>query len=355
MGQSSDLLTKLLDYVLEQSKDINPRGFRLTGTNGFLRTRGDLAGLPGVDLDVKVEGDHIWLRVARLEAHSPPVVPLEAKDIFVVDTDPAGMPPRNDETALKRLLTERANGKPEPQAQQLMERDCAAFEKALAEYTSLWLAWAEGEKPRRKSISLYGELFTLKQQVELEDTANPQELVCGIGVASWKLQFDERTSTTAFDYQYPILTQTLELAIDDQTLAIEVRPRALATRIAFDAFAACQLMSAAAVERIVKEELAKSNERPLNPFDPGSYEHALRCVAGNLDRGGRYVTGQMGLPAAEAALLVTDLWVLHSRPRPNNYLHDDIERLKGRLKEGISIPEGPLALVTPPADEQAVY
>jgi hypothetical protein len=355
MGQSSDLLKKLLDYIIEQSKDIDPRGFRLTGTPGFLRTRADLAGLPGVDLDVKVEGDHIWLTVARLEAQSPPTVPDEAKDVFLVDADPAGKPPRIDEAALTRHLRQRAHGKTEPQASQLMERDRAAFEKALFDYVPLWVAWAESEKPRRKAISLYGELFTLKQQLELEDTANPQELVCGIGVAAWKLQFEERTKSTTFDFQYPLLTQSLELSIDDLTLAIEVRPRVSAPRIEFDAFAACQLMSAAAVERIVKEELAKSAERPLNPFDPGSYEHALRCVAGNLDRDGRYVTGQETLPTADAALVVTDLWVLHSRPRPNNYLHEDIERLKGRLSEGAVIPEGPLALVTPPADERVAF
>ena len=71
---TSGLLTKLLDYVIEQSKDIDPRGFKLSGADGFLRTSADLRALPGVDLDLKIEGDHVWLRVARLEAQNPPEI-----------------------------------------------------------------------------------------------------------------------------------------------------------------------------------------------------------------------------------------------------------------------------------------
>ncbi|RQT40585.1 AAA domain-containing protein [Burkholderia contaminans] len=352
---SSSLLTKLLDYVVEQSKDIDPRGFRLSGTDGFLRTSGDLRGLPGVDLDIKVEGDHIWLRVARLEAQNPPTVPPEQKELFVVDSNPTGKLPRINEAALERRIAVLTEGEPETVSQQLADSEKEAIEVELERYTRLWQTWAEVEKPRWQAIRLYGELFSLKQQLELEDTAKPQEFVCGIGVASWKMSFEERTKKVDFDYQYPVLTQSLELAIDDRTLAIEVRPRAVGPRIEFDAFSACQLQSAAAVERAVKEELERSAERPPNPFDPGTYEHALRSVAGNIDRNGKYIEGQVGLPPAGPSLLVTDLWVFHSRPRSNNFLHEDIERLKAHLKEGAEIPEGPLALVTPPADEKVSY
>ena len=339
---SSGLLTKLLDYVIEQSKDIDPRGFKLSGTEGFLRTSGDLRGLPGVDLDMKVEGDHIWLRVARLEAQNPPPVRPEQKALFVIDTNPNGKPPRINEAALERRIAILTEGKPELDAQQLADHEKEAVLVELERYTRLWRTWAEVEKPRWQAIRLYGELFSLKQQMELEDTAKPQEFVCGIGVASWKMSFEERTKKVDFDYQYPVLTQSLELAIDDRTLSIEVRPRAVSPRIEFDAFSACQLQSAVAVERAVKEELERSAERPPNPFDPGSYEHALRSVAGNIDRNGKYTQGQVGLPPAGPSLLVTDLWVLHSRPRSNNFLHEDIERLKARLKEGAEIPQGEL-------------
>ncbi|QIN62612.1 REase [Caballeronia sp. SBC1] len=352
---TSGLLTKLLDYVIEQSKDIDPRGFKLSGADGFLRTSADLRALPGVDLDMKVEGDHVWLRVARLEAQNPPVVPQELKDLLVVDTNPTGKPPRLNEAVLERRIANLTDGLPETEAQALVDSEKASVQAGVERYSVLWQTWAEVEKPRWQAIRLYGELFSLKQQLELEDTAKPQEMVCGIGVASWKMNFEERTKKVEFDYQYPVLTQSLELSIDDRTLAIEVRPRATGPRIEFDAFAACQLQSAAAVERVAREELERSSDRLLNPFDPGSFQHALRGIAGNLDRNGKYVEGQVGLPPAGEKLLVTDLWVLHSRPRSNNFLHEDIERLKARLKAGAEIPEGPLALVTAPSDEKVSY
>lgn len=72
---ASQLLSQLLDYVLEQDKDIDPRGFKLSNHKGFIKGKSDLQGLPGVDFDIKVEGDHTWLRIARLEAQSPPALP----------------------------------------------------------------------------------------------------------------------------------------------------------------------------------------------------------------------------------------------------------------------------------------
>ena len=47
-------------------------------------------------------------------------------------------------------------------------------EAALQEYLLQWSAWAEGERPRRKSISLYGDLFALRHQIEAEETAKPR-------------------------------------------------------------------------------------------------------------------------------------------------------------------------------------
>lgn len=72
---ASQLLSKLLDYVPEQDKDINPRGFKLSTHKSFIKSRPELQGLLGVDFDIKVKGDHAWLRIARFEAHSPPALP----------------------------------------------------------------------------------------------------------------------------------------------------------------------------------------------------------------------------------------------------------------------------------------
>ena len=66
MPDSRELLVCLLDYIKEQAKGIDPRGYRLPHTKGFIRQRRDVAGLPGVEFDIRVDGDHVWLRVPRL-------------------------------------------------------------------------------------------------------------------------------------------------------------------------------------------------------------------------------------------------------------------------------------------------
>jgi hypothetical protein len=72
MPDPRDLLICLLDYIKEQAKQINPAAYRLANAKGFQRQRGDIAGLPGVEFDIKVAGDHIWLRIPRLVAEPPP-------------------------------------------------------------------------------------------------------------------------------------------------------------------------------------------------------------------------------------------------------------------------------------------
>ncbi len=353
---ANQLLSQLLDYVLEQDKEIDPRGFKLATHNGFIKGKPELQGLPGVDFDIKVEGDHTWLRIARLEAHSPP--PLSdsrwAGVIFIGD-DPSGPAPRLDEAGVKQRLRLALQSKPEAERPAFEAQYRAAAEKAFNDYRPLWIAWAEGEKPRRKTIGLYGDLFAIKHQLESEETAKPHELVWGLGVSAWKLRYEERAGASMVDFQYPLLTQAVELALDDKTLAIELRPRSVDPQFEFDAFAACLLPSTADVEKAARDALARSSDRPVSPFDPGSYEHLLKLIAGNLHDKGRFSPGSTSFPTPGDDLVISDAWVLLARPRSNNYLHDDIERLKRRLVSDPDVPLGPLALVTPPADESVGY
>lgn len=177
------LLSRLLDYVLEQAKDIDPRGFNLSGHKGFKKTKTDLQGLPGVDFDIKVEGDHTWLRVARLEAFAPPVLPDEKlKGLIVVDSEPTGQLPHIDEAAFNHRLAAASADRTADQLRTDESRARADLQRALADYTPLWAAWAGGEKPRRRTIGLYGDLFAIKHQLDSEETAKPHELVGAVRV-----------------------------------------------------------------------------------------------------------------------------------------------------------------------------
>jgi hypothetical protein len=86
------------------------------------------------------------------------------------------------------------------------------------------------------------------------------------------------------------------------------------------------------------------------------YEEILKLVTGNLDSHGIYRSLEGGVvPPPAEHLVVTDAWVLFARPRSNNYLLEDLQRLRQSLSEGCAIPGGPAALVTVPSDEPVPF
>lgn len=353
---ANELLTKLLDYVREQDKKVNPNGFKLKGSAGFMRSKETLAHLPGVELDVKTQGDHVWLRVARLQASTAPALPAEQwKGLVTTPEDPQSDGPRLNESGLAHRIQQEQRQVEEELRAQLEQRWRSSAQGVLGDYSKLWAAWAEGEKPRRRTIELYGELFSLKHQLEAEETAKPHELVWGMGVTAWKLKFVERSGSSTVSYQYPLLTQAMEISMDEGSSALEVRPRTVDPRLEFDAIAACEVFNAAEVEKAIVKTLhdtAKDETKPLpNPFDPGSIEHLLKLAANSLHEKGTFISSPDKFPEPEENLQVSNAWVLLARPRATNFLHEDIERLKKRVAESNAIPVGPAALVTPPANE----
>jgi hypothetical protein len=64
-----DLLKKLFSYIEEHLKTVDPRGFHLIKLTGFKLNPDDLRNLPGIELDLKTEGDHVWLKIAPQSWH----------------------------------------------------------------------------------------------------------------------------------------------------------------------------------------------------------------------------------------------------------------------------------------------
>src|SRR5262249_523439 len=201
MTEPRCLLQRLLEYIEEQAKEIDPSQFCLGNAKGFIRRSDEIAGLPGVEYDIKVEGDHIWLRVARFTPTPPPAVPEQFRAFIRAANDPEANPPSLDDVAFRKWLSKVADGKtPDPRAD-LEKQGPAPASKVRHEYKGLGNSWAAEERPRRKTIALYGDLFSLRHQLAAEETARPQELVWGIGIATRKLRFEK----TEFDFEYPIL------------------------------------------------------------------------------------------------------------------------------------------------------
>lgn len=360
-----ELLAGLLDYIDEQAKGVNLHDYQLSECKGFVRFHYELSGLPGLEFDVRPEGDHIWLRIARLEVCPPPLVPEEYRELFVVNQDPASAQAPFINESVFPIWMDRHLGSHDHMTHQsgsveladVQHRQAVLLEQVevgLREYVALWVAWAVGEEPRRRSIALYTDLFFLKHQMGALETARPMELVWGIGVASWLLSCGEKRVR----FEYPLLTQAVELSLDEQTMAMEVRPRTTGTRVEMGMVAACSVPGAAEVEVAMREQLQQHGAAVVTPFDASGYADLLKLAATNLDGNGVYrevlASGEQ-VAAAGDDLVVTDAWVILSRPRTNNFLTDDLKRLKLELERGCAIPAGPMALVTSPSDEQVLY
>lgn len=354
MNSAATLLHKLLGYIQEQAKEIDPRGFRLSTSKHLLWRREALAGLPGVEFDLKVAGDHVWLRLQRLEAHAPPPIPGLLKDVIRMSADPNGPKPALDEAAFGLRLRRAGLDQASEERTKGKSFDRETITKALEGYRTLWESWAEGERPRRKSIDLYGDLFALKHQLESEETAKPQELVWGMGVATWELFCEE--GPVAFEY--PLLTQAVEITMDESTLALDIRPRSTPSRVELDALIACGVLGATEVERAMRGHLERHPDQPVTPFDSSSYSDVLKLAAGGLDSQGRYqdcASSDALVPSPGEHLVVTTAWAVFARPRFHNYLLEDLRRLQEKLETGCEVPMGPQALVTPPSDQAVEY
>lgn len=93
---------------------------------------------------------------------------------------------------------------------------------------NVWKPWANEERKRRKTISLYSKLFSLKQQLDGDLGDGQLEFAWGVGIALWK--------TETFKVDYPMITQLAEISLDEKTLAIMICPRETDPRVELEVF-----------------------------------------------------------------------------------------------------------------------
>ncbi|QJE03457.1 AAA family ATPase [Massilia forsythiae] len=349
-------MSGLLDYLVEQAKDIDPAAFSLSKAAEFKKTFADLATLPGVEFNIDedgdpdTEGDTLWLRVARFDPTRPPALAQPGlAQYLAIGENPAGAAPsvRDDVLAGARDRDVDSVG-----LEAAAERDAsrrARLARFLESYATHWRDWAARELPRRQAIALYADLFALKTRLESEEALRPLELVWGIGVAAWRIAgSNPNGAALAADFQYPLITQAVELDIDPLTHAIAVRPRQTRPRLELDAFAAADVPGIGDVDRAARDYLRA--DTIVSPFDPAGVEPILKLVAGNLASSARYEPGAQALPTPGPDLVVSDAWVLFARPRASHFLIEDIARLKERVGTSAELPQGPLSIVTSPDD-----
>lgn len=356
MQTPAQRMSGLLDYLVEQAKDIDPAAFTLAKLTEFKKTYADLATLPWVDFNVDTDEDTAWLRVHRLEAtRAPTLSEPELAAFLTISDDPAANPPAVNEAALAGVRDQDATVVAEDEAAQRDAERRARVGRLLQAYLPHWHNWAAREKPRRQVIALYADLFALKTRLESQEAVRPLELVWGMGVSSWAIPGVGRTGApVTVEFHYPLVTQALEIDIDSASHAITLGPRQTGPRLELDAFAACDIPGIGDVEGAARALLNAGAGMAVSPFDPSSTEPILKLVAGNLTASARHAREATSVPAAGADLVVTDQWVVFARPRATHFLTEDIARLKERLADsmgaGDDLPAGPMSMVMQPLE-----
>lgn len=119
MQTPAQLMSGLLDYLVEQGKDIDPAAFALSKLTEFKKTYADLATLPWVDFNADTDDGNAWLRVHRLEATRAPMLSEpELAPYLTISDVPATNPPALKEAALAGARDQDAKIVAEDEAEQ---------------------------------------------------------------------------------------------------------------------------------------------------------------------------------------------------------------------------------------------
>lgn len=375
MSLEYERLISLLEFTQQSAKLKSTPVATIGQHKGFSFYEHQMQGMLGVHLNSE---DDLWLSVDRLHETRPPELKNTVLQPWVEMTQGIELEPKlKNSTDLASLI---ATGIYQPTSPMKVDSKQAQIhiptflsnhdipsansksslmleefdQKVLVRsqfkqyLDNRWKPWAEEEKRRRKTIRLYAELFTLKQQLEGGIVEAQIELVWGIGLGIW--------NSIGTSVSYPLLTQLVEVSLNPDTAAIEVRPRMIAPRLEVDWYAATDNPGVVEVERIGKEFLSKP-DFSLSPFDRLSFDPLLRTAVTHLDPSGVYWPNEVSaeernLPKAGEALKVTDTWVIYVRPRSNSIFLQDLESLKKAIEQSESdgtLPDAVAAIVTDPS------
>lgn len=356
-----DRLISLIEFA-QQSSKLRGKAAANVATHGlFSFYEHQMQGLPGIRVnhnDAESE-DEVWLAVERLHETGPPEITVPLLRPWVEMTQSPNEEPRLRETIDGASLIAAGT---HCSSETLFEqgKDAIDFKDIviLSDYDkseqikdnlntyldTKWRPWAKEEKLRRKTIRLYSQLFTLKQQLEGGIVEAQLELVWGVGIGTWN--FNGTVVT------YPLIGRLVEVSLNPETAEVEIRPRDVDARLELDWYASENNPGVTDLEKAGKEFFGKATFT-FSPFDRGTFEPLLRTASTNLDANGIYWPNEVPpedrtLPKPDDKLKITDTWVLFARPRTNSLFLQDLERLKEQAIEAVSFPPAVSAVVTDP-------
>lgn len=314
----------LLNYI-EQVEKLKTKPAFSVPTEFFVAYQHELKGLPELQFNLQVEGDDVWLHLPRLQEISAPEPDEVLRPWATVPKSPEKTPELKGEVVILESKREVARKRVEdhPEVRELFDW--------YVEYQ--WEPWAAAERPRRKTIARYNQLFSLQQAISSEGADTPLELAWGIGYASWKKE------GVATPVKYPLLVQPCEVTLNEKTFDLEVRPRDVEPRLEADCYAAMELPGVRQLEAFWRSALATGANR-VNPFEASTFDGTLKSAVGHLDPSGAYEvrTDDATLPVPSDKLKITNTWVLFGRKRSGDIFLEDIRRLKKKVEEATSLP-----------------
>jgi very-short-patch-repair endonuclease len=359
MALEHDRLLSLIQYAQQAAALKGAPVCDVARHNIFHEYEHSLQGLPGLHFNEGEENDEIWLSVERVHESHPPKPSSPLLEIWLeVSNHPTKEPALKQGVELAKLLEMKLavleeNHDPLDIKRLVLLLDFDHKAEVEAQFKSYlktkWEPWSVEEKKRRRTIQLYGKLFTLKQHLEGAILDAQVEVVWGVGLSVWNMD--------GVNISYPLITQLVDVTVNEKTLAIEIRPREMDARLELDIYTAVNNSGTSDLEKAYKDFCTKSTQT-FSPFDSGTYDGVLRSAVASLHSKGVYWPAQTTaddrkLPPASEELKVTDTWVLYARPRSKNLFVQDLERFKKDLEqEGIDItlPRAIMAVLKEPSN-----
>lgn len=324
MSESNSRVLDLLNYI-EQVEKLKTKPAFSVPTEYFVAYQHEMQGLPELRFNVQSEGDDVWLRLPRLQEIAPP-------DLDETLLPWVTLPKSPDKTPELKTHIVVYEGKKEVGRERLEDRP--EVQELFSWYLEFqWEPWAAAERPRRRTIARYNQLFSLYQAITSEGAETPLELAWGIGYATWKM------TGFATQLKHPLLVQPCEITLNPRSFDLEVRPRDVEPRLEADTYAEMELPGIRQLEAFWKSSLATGAHR-LNPFEPSTFEGTLKAAVGHLDPSGSYEarTEDFSLPAPTDKLKITSTWVMYARKRSGDIFLEDIRRLKKTVEATAELP-----------------
>ncbi|WP_372893484.1 AAA domain-containing protein [Rhodosalinus sp.] len=328
---------------------------------------GDLDGLPGLHCDCD---DGAWLRIDRQRETRPPE-PDEHVARFLTSTpsDPNRRPQIKPTIAVEVTIEEASDlaegGLLNPDDVHTIVEDGVEVEnrvrvvlhaETLVEMRrdhehyagGAWSDWARQERPVRRAISVYNDLFKIHSAIHTSE-GTPPELVWGIGIGRW-VRGTERVDM-------PLIEELVDIEVEDGG-AIAIRPRDLAPQLSLKPYLELDIDGSPKLQSELQNRLAQllKGDAEFSPFTT-LWEPLLDTAANNLASSATHISrddlaaGESLAPAGEE-LRITSSWAIFGRPRSSEARVQDLNALRSRVDdEATEVPASIKGYAAPPPDK----